>query len=113
MIDLYTAPTPNGWKVAMTLEELNLDYKVKCVDLAKGEQHTEKFLGLNPNGRIPVIVDNDANGLTVFDSNAILFIFLKRQAPCCRVEVLNAIKYSMVDVSGERHRANAGTSGHI
>ncbi len=73
MIDLYTAPTPNGWKVAMALEEMNLDYKVKYVDLANEGQHTEKFLGLNPNGRIPVIVDNDANGLTIFDSNAILF----------------------------------------
>lgn len=73
MIDLYTAPTPNGWKVAMALEEMNLDYKVKYVDLANEGQHTEKFLGLNPNGRIPVIVDNDANGLTIFDSNAIFF----------------------------------------
>ena len=73
MIDFYTAPTPNGWKVAMALEEMNLDYEVKYVDLANEGQHTEKFLGLNPNGRIPVIVDNDANGLTIFDSNAILF----------------------------------------
>jgi GSH-dependent disulfide-bond oxidoreductase len=73
MIDLYTAPTPNGWKVAMALEELELEYSVKIVDLAAGEQRTPAFLALNPNGRIPVIVDRAADDLTVFDSNAILF----------------------------------------
>jgi glutathione S-transferase len=78
MIDLYTAPTPNGWKVAMALEELELDYKIHNVDLAKGEQHTQKFLLLNPNGRIPVIVDNEANELTIFDSNAILFYLAEK-----------------------------------
>ena len=72
MIDLYTSPTPNGWKAAMMLEELALDYVVKHVDLAAGDQHKPEFLEMNPNGRIPVIVDHEADGLTVFDSNAIL-----------------------------------------
>lgn len=78
MIDLYTSPTPNGWKAAMALEELALDYTVKPVDLSAGEQHAPAFLAMNPNGRIPVIVDHDANGLTVFDSNAILFYLAEK-----------------------------------
>ena len=73
MIDLYTAPTPNGWKVAMMLEELELTYSVKHIDLANGEQTKTNFLAMNPNGRIPVIVDHDVEELVIFDSNAILF----------------------------------------
>ncbi len=53
MIDLYTAPTPNGWKVAMVLEELALTYAVHSIDLAAGEQHAPAFVAMNPNGRIP------------------------------------------------------------
>ena len=78
MIDLYTSPTPNGWKVAMVLEELELAYKVRYVDLSKGDQHKPKFLEMNPNGRIPVIIDNDSGGLTLFDSNAILFYLAEK-----------------------------------
>ena len=78
MIDLYTAPTPNGWKAAMALEELDLEYTICLVDLSAGEQHRPAFLSMNPNGRIPVIVDHDAGGLTVFDSNAILFYLAEK-----------------------------------
>ena len=78
MIDLYTSPTPNGWKVAMTLEELSLEYKVCCVDLGAGDQHMPDFLNLNPNGRIPVIIDRDASDLVIFDSNAILFYLAEK-----------------------------------
>ncbi len=78
MIDLYTSPTPNGWKVAMALEELALVYTVKPIDLAAGEQHAADFLKLNPNGRIPVIVDHEAGNLVVFDSNAILFYLAEK-----------------------------------
>ncbi len=78
MIDLYTSPTPNGWKAAMMLEELALPYTVHLVDLAAGEQHAAGFVAMNPNGRIPVIVDQDADGLTVFDSNAILFYLAEK-----------------------------------
>ena len=78
MIDLYTSPTPNGWKAAMMLEEVGLDYTVKHIDLAAGDQHTPEFLAMNPNGRIPVILDHDADGLTVFDSNAILFYLAEK-----------------------------------
>ena len=78
MIDLYTSPTPNGWKAAMMLEEVGADYTVKYVDLAAGDQHKPAFLAMNPNGRIPVIVDHDVDGQTVFDSNAILFYLAEK-----------------------------------
>ena len=78
MIDLYTSPTPNGWKAAMVLEELALDYTVKYIDLAVGDQHKPSFLAMNPNGRIPVIVDHDASEQIIFDSNAILFYLAEK-----------------------------------
>ena len=55
MYKLYTAPTPNGWKVAMALEELKAKYETQLIDLQAGEQHTNWFLQINPNGRIPVL----------------------------------------------------------
>ena len=82
MIDLYTSPTPNGWKAAMALEELSLDYTVKNIDLAAGDQHKPYFLKMNPNGRNPVIVDHEEDGLVIFDSNAILFIWQKKLENC-------------------------------
>lgn len=76
MIDLYTAATPNGHKASCTLEELELPYETHAIDLASGEQKQEWFLKLNPNGRIPVIVDRDAafgdEGLAVFETGAIM-----------------------------------------
>lgn len=79
MIDLYTSPTPNGHKASCTLEELGIPYDVHAVDLAKGEQRTDAFLALNPNGRIPVIVDRANDDLTVFESGAIM-IYLAEAA---------------------------------
>ena len=55
MYKLYTAPTPNGWKVAMALEELKAQYEIQLIDLQSGEQHSNWFLQINPNGRIPVL----------------------------------------------------------
>ena len=78
MIDLYTSPTPNGWKVAMVLEELELAYTVKYIDLAKSDQHKSTFLKMNPNGRIPVIIDHDADDQIIFDSNAILYYLAEK-----------------------------------
>jgi len=72
MIDLYTAPTPNGWKASIMLEELGLPYNVCPIRLQEGEQKEAWFLRLNPNGRIPVIVDRDEGDLPVFESGAIL-----------------------------------------
>src|SRR4028119_1023358 len=72
MIDLYTAATPNGWKASITLEELALTYEVKLIDLASGAQKEPWFTAINPNGRIPAIVDRDEGGFPVFESGAIL-----------------------------------------
>lgn len=72
MIDLYTAPTPNGWKASIMLEEVGLPYTVKPLDLGKLEQKEEAFLRVNPNGRIPAIVDRDEGDFAVFESGAIL-----------------------------------------
>lgn len=74
MIDLHYWPTPNGFKIAIMLEECELPYNVKPVNISKGEQFTPEFLALNPNHRMPVMVDNDAPGgpLSVFESGAIL-----------------------------------------
>ena len=72
MIELYTAPTPNGYKVSIMLEEIGLDYAVHAIDLAKQEQKAPEFLAMNPNGRIPVIVDRDNDDFVVFESGAIL-----------------------------------------
>jgi glutathione S-transferase len=69
MITLYTSPTPNGWKASVTLEELEIPYEVRAIDLGKGEQKEDWFLELNPNGRIPVIVDDD---FPVFETGAIM-----------------------------------------
>jgi len=72
MIDLYTAATPNGHKASIALEELGLPYELHVLDLQKGEQKTPAFLAINPNGRIPAIVDRDAGGFAVFESGAVL-----------------------------------------
>ena len=72
MIDLYTAPTPNGRKISIALEEMELPYRVISVDLAADEQKSPDFLAINPNGRIPAIVDCDADDFPVFESGAIL-----------------------------------------
>ena len=72
MIDLYTAATPNGHKVSIALEELALPYTLKVLDLTQGEQKTPQFLAINPNGRIPAIVDRDADDFAVFESGACL-----------------------------------------
>ena len=75
MIDLYTWTTPNGRKVSIMLEETGLAYKVIPVDLGKGDQFQAQFTKVNPNQKIPAIVDHDAQGgpRSVFESGAILF----------------------------------------
>ena len=72
MIELFTAATPNGYKISIALEELGLKYKVRKLDFNNAEQKEEWFLKINPNGRIPAIIDHDNDGLSVFESGAIL-----------------------------------------
>jgi GST-like protein len=79
MIDLYTAPTPNGHKASITLEELGLPYEVHVINLLAGDQKTPEFLRINPNGRIPAIIDRDEDNFAVFESGAIM-IYLAEKA---------------------------------
>jgi len=79
MIELFTAATPNGWKASITLEELALPYKVRRIDFEKREQKEPWYLKINPNGRIPTIVDHDNGGFAVFESGA-LMIYLAEKA---------------------------------
>ncbi|RYZ46007.1 MAG: glutathione S-transferase, partial [Myxococcaceae bacterium] len=72
MIDLYTWNTPNGHKVSVALEELGLPYTVQAVDISTGVQKEPAFLAINPNGRIPAIVDRAEGDFAVFESGAIL-----------------------------------------
>ncbi|MDJ0926753.1 MAG: glutathione S-transferase N-terminal domain-containing protein [Gammaproteobacteria bacterium] len=72
MIDLYTARTPNGFKASVVLEELELPYEVHPIRLDNLEQKEDWFLKINPNGRIPAIVDRDAGDFAVFESGAIM-----------------------------------------
>ena len=81
MIDLYTWTTPNGRKVSVMLEECGLDYRVHPIDLSTGRQKSPEFLAINPNGRIPAIVDHatgDGKPVTVFESGAILLYLAEK-----------------------------------
>lgn len=81
MIDLYTWSTPNGRKVSIMLEECALPYRVHPVNIGKGEQFTPEFLALNPNNRIPAIVDGegpDGKPLPLFESGAILIYLAEK-----------------------------------
>jgi GST-like protein len=80
MIDLYYAPTPNTWKASIMLEECGLPYRALPVDIMAGDQKQPAFLAVNPNGRIPAIVDHDApdGPLPVFESGAILIYLAEK-----------------------------------
>ena len=79
MIDLYTSPTPNGYKVTITLEELGLPYQVHAIDLSTGAQKEPWFTAINPNGRIPAVVDRGNGDFPVFESGA-LMLYLAEKA---------------------------------
>ena len=78
MIDLYTAATPNGWKASITLEELEFPYEVHAIDLSSGEQKKPWFTAINPNGRIPAIVDRGNGDFAVFESGAIMIYLAEK-----------------------------------
>ena len=109
MIDLYTASTPNGWK---TLEELSIPYKVKEIDLIKGDQKKKSFLKINPNGRIPAIIDRGENNLAIFESGAIMIYLAEKTGkllpsdPTKKSEVLQWLMFQMGGVGPMMGQAN-------
>jgi GST-like protein len=78
MIDLYSAATPNGHKVSIALEELALPYTLHRLDLQQNQQKEPWFLAINPNGRIPAIVDRAEDNFAVFESGAILIYLAEK-----------------------------------
>lgn len=82
MIELFTAPTPNGWKISVMLEECGLPYEVRWVNIGKGDQFKPEFLAISPNNRIPAIVDHDPPGggapVPLFETGAILLYLAEK-----------------------------------
>lgn len=76
MIDLYTFGTPNGQKVSILLEELGIPYNVKKIDITKGDQKSPGYLKINPNGKIPALVDHDGSAQTVVFETIAMMIYL-------------------------------------
>ena len=103
MIDLYTAATPNGWKATIALEELGLPYKVNALSLSAGDQKKPDYLKINPNGRIPAIVDHDEDDFAVFESGAILIYLAEktgRLLPTDRKKRSQVIQWLMFQMGG-------------
>ncbi|KIJ45134.1 hypothetical protein M422DRAFT_29987 [Sphaerobolus stellatus SS14] len=80
-ITLYTASTPNGYPISIALEELGVPYNVKAISFKENEQKSEWFLKINPNGRIPAIVDHKNNDFPVFETSAILLYLAQHYDP--------------------------------
>lgn len=104
-LTLYTAPTPPGYEIAIALEELGLPYRVVAVDLAKGEQKTPEFLAVNPNGRVPALVDDEVVGgpLAIMESAAILIHLAEkagRLLPADPVGRSRVLQWLMFQVGG-------------
>jgi GST-like protein len=112
MIDLYTAATPNGHKVSIVLEELGLPYRVHALSFDKKEQKSEEFLKINPNGRIPAIVDRANGDFAVFESGAILVYLaelsgkLLPKDPKGRSVVLQWLMFQMGGIGPMQGQAN-------
>jgi GSH-dependent disulfide-bond oxidoreductase len=112
MIELLTAATPNGFKVSIALEEMALPYTVRHIRLPEGEQKEDWFLKLNPNGRIPTIIDHDQNDFVVFESGAILVylaektgLLLPKDVPG-RSEVMQWLMFQMGGIGPMMGQAN-------
>ena len=112
MIELYTAATPNGFKVSIALEELGLPYKVIPLDFSTMEQKKPEFLAINPNGRIPAIVDRDNGDFAVFESGAILIYLAEKtgkllpQDPKRRSQAIQWLMFQMGGVGPMMGQAN-------
>ena len=107
MIELYTWGTPNGRKISIMLEEIGMPYNVHAVNLRTNEQRTPEFLAINPNGRIPAIIDTDGPGgkpLPIFESGAILIYLAEKSGqllasdPVRRMETLEWLMFQMAGV---------------
>src|SRR3954468_5778406 len=119
LIDLYTAATPNGWKVSIALEELGLPYQLHVIDMAAGEQKQPWFTAINPNGRIPAIVDRgageDGGDFPVFESGAILLYLAEKAGrlipadPMGRSRVIQWLMFQMGGVGPMLGQANVFT----
>jgi len=109
---LYTAATPNGHKISIALEELGVKYNVKHVNLASGEQRKAPFLALNPNGRIPVLIDHTNNDLTIFESGSILLYLAEKEHkllpsdPSQRVRCISWVMWQMSSLGPMQGQAN-------
>ncbi len=112
MIDLYTAATPNGWKISIALEELALDYNVHPLSFSTQEQKAEWYLKINPNGRIPAIVDRANDGFAVFESGAILIYLAEKTGKLMpkdakgRSRVIQWLMFQMAGVGPMMGQAN-------
>ena len=103
MIELYTAATPNGHKISIALEEMGLPYQVHHLKLSKNEQKEPAYLELNPNGRIPTIIDRDNDDFVVFESGAILMYLAEKTGqllPADPKERSRAIQWLMFQMGG-------------
>ncbi|MGI9279162.1 MAG: glutathione S-transferase family protein [Endozoicomonas sp.] len=111
-IDLYTAATPNGHKASVVLEELGLEYNTHRINLMEGEQKRPDFLAMNPNGRIPVIIDREADDFAVFESGAIMIYLAEKtgkllpQDPKGRSQVIQWLMFQMGGVGPMMGQAN-------
>jgi GST-like protein len=112
MIELLTARTPNGYKVSIALEELGLPYTVRSIALGQNEQKEPWFLEINPNGRIPAIVDHGNGDFAVFESGAILVYLAERsgalmsQEPKARSRVMQWLMFQMGGIGPMMGQAN-------
>ncbi len=112
MIDLYTAATPNGYKASIALEALGLPYTVHAINLGELEQKQEWFLELNPNGRIPVIVDRETDDFAVFESGAILLYLAEKTGRLipsdtkARSQVIQWLMFQMGGIGPMQGQAN-------
>lgn len=112
MIELYTAATPNGHKASVTLEEIGLPYSVHPIHLGRGEQKQDWYLRLNPNGRIPTIVDRDEDDFAVFESGAILIYLAEKTGRLLptdrkgRSRVMQWLMFQMGDIGPMMGQAN-------
>jgi len=107
MIDLHYWPTPNGWKISIALEELELPYKVVPVNIGRGEQFKPEFLAISPNNRMPAIVDHspvDGGGpLSIFESGAILLYLADKTGRLCPKDLrgrTEAVEWLMWQMGG-------------